>query len=158
MRFKGNGRNNSPSLGDFRSHYNSRFSGLTPGTYTFQVELNSEWVLYEQQVDVQAGQTVDLGTIDLGGQLKLCNLALVDPSGLPVEIQYVQVVESATQKWIDRSARIDKLGHLDLAVPADMGDLLILGQDGASAIIPASLLLTPKPGNEPARPTITLAN
>ena len=158
LRFKGNGRNNSPSLGDFRSHYNSRFSGLTPGTYTFQVELNSEWVLYEQQVDVKAGQTVDLGTIDLGGQLKLCNLALVDPSGLPVEIQYVQVVESATQKWIDRSARIDKLGHLDLAVPADMGDLLILGQDGASAIIPASLLLTPKPGNEPARPTITLAN
>ena len=158
LRFAGEGRNNNPSIGDFYGHYESHFGGLTPGTYTFQVELNSEWVLYEQEVAVAEGQTVDLGEIDLSGQLKLCHVAFVDGNGQAIDKQYIQAIESATHKRVDDSARVDKLGHLDLVVPAHAGDVLILGQDGASAIVPASLFLTPEPGTEPARTTITFAN
>ena len=158
LRLIGAGRKSSVSLQEYNEQKRWRFRGLPPGVYPLQVELKGNRVLHEQEVGVVVGQTVDLGTIDLRGRIKLCSLALVDAHGQPIDMQSVRVSEAGSDHSFTFDAQVNRLGFLNLALPLGVGDLLLTGQDGALVNIPANLFQTPDPLRAPIRTTFKFAN
>lgn len=155
LRFAGESRSNQPSLMDFYGHYGGRFSGLAEGSYTLSFLIHGgDWVLHRQVVEVRGD--VELGTVDLRGRLALCHLRLLALGGAAVPKGYVHVVDAATRTTIDRSAKVDERGQLDLVVPADVSALKLHYVGHGTAEIPASLFVVPEAGVAPVRTTITL--
>lgn len=159
LSFEGEGRRFNPSLMDFYGHYKQRFSGLAPGTYTLTIEMQSgDYVLYQTKVEVDGD--VDLGAVDLTGQLALVRLAIEDANGSPPAKYSCSLVDSGAGVMIDRSLATDQTGRVAALVPravADAGALEVRDRLGNRAVVPVGAAGVPMDGEEPAFTEVVLA-
>ncbi|MEM6671841.1 MAG: carboxypeptidase-like regulatory domain-containing protein [Planctomycetota bacterium] len=155
LRFSGNGVSRSPSLMDFAGHYEERFSGLEAGNYRLEVRMRGgEWVLFEKEIDVQGD--LDLGVVDLKGRFATCHLEITDETGAPLDQRYVRIVDAATGRTVDRSARIGDAGVCHVIVPNDIDGIRVIASDGRFAEVPASAFTVPTRGVVPPRLAVTV--
>lgn len=137
IRIKGNGHSRKLSLVEFAWRESSRFPSLVQGEYEVRIEIRStDWLLFESPAQVESGQDMSLGEIDLRGKTQLLKLHLTDAGGKAVSRQYFTLVDSQGQGYHNQ-VRTNEEGRVWCVIPAGSGPLRLgNGQYGEVQVQP----------------------